>query len=79
VTDNRVRVGEWDPGEALELARKAYSYVARLLPPDATLEAIGRADWAVLEGEERWGFDAYEEALRELCRAARHEARRRAA
>ena len=70
---------KWDPVEALEQARKAYAYVTRVLPPEATLEAIGRADRAVLEAEERQDFAAYEEALRELCRAAKREARRRAA
>ena len=79
--DNAVSAAErsWDPVEALELAIKAYSYVARVLPPDATLEAIGRADRAVLEAEERQDLPAYEEALRKLCKAARHEAHRRAA
>jgi hypothetical protein len=69
----------WNRVEALELARKAYSYVARVLPPDAALEAIGRADRAVLEAEQRQDFPVYEEALRELCKAAMREARRRAA
>jgi hypothetical protein len=69
----------WDPGEALELARKAYSYVARVLPPGAALDAIGCADRAVLEAEERQDFVAYEQALRAVCKAARREARRRAA
>jgi hypothetical protein len=69
----------WSPVEALELAIKAYRYVARVLPPDAALEAIGRADRAVLEAEEREDFPAYEEALRELMRTARREARNRAA
>ncbi|MDF2703895.1 MAG: hypothetical protein K0S10_2841 [Rubrobacteraceae bacterium] len=70
---------EGDPVEALELARKAYAYVARVLHPDATLEAVGRADRAVLKAEERQDFAGYEEAMRELCKTARREARRRAA
>jgi hypothetical protein len=74
-----ISAAKWDPVEALELAIKAYSYVARVLPPDAALEAIGRADRAVLEAEERQDFPTYEEALRELCRAARREAEGRAA
>jgi hypothetical protein len=73
----------WDAERAAELARKAYTYVARVVPqdatPNATLEAIGRADRRVLDAEERQDFPAYEEALRELCRTARAEARRRAA
>ena len=73
------RVSAWDPVKASELARAAYRYVARILPPDTTLEAIGRADRAVLEAEERQDFPAYKEALRELCKAARREATRRSA
>ena len=69
----------WDPQKALELARRAYTYVARALPPDATLEAIGRADRAVLDAEAAQDLPTYEEALRDLCKAARAEARRRAA
>ena len=69
----------WDPQKALELARRAYAYVARVLPPDATLEAIGRADRAVLDAEAVKDFPAYEEALRDICKAARAEARSRAA
>jgi hypothetical protein len=69
----------WDPEKALELARKAFSYVAKALPPDATLEAIGEADRIVLDVEERHNLAGYEEALRALCRTARTEARRRAA
>jgi hypothetical protein len=66
----------WDAERDLEMARKAYAYVARTLPPDATLEAIGRTDRAVLEAEERQDFAAYEEALRGLCKVARREAGR---
>jgi hypothetical protein len=71
-------VSAWDPAEALDLARKGYTYVARVLPPDADLAAIGAADRAVLEAEERRDMPAYVEALRELCRTARREARRAA-
>jgi hypothetical protein len=46
------------------------------LPTDAYLEAVGAADRAVLEAEERQDLPAYEEALRELCRTARAEAMR---
>jgi hypothetical protein len=67
-----------DAVEAMELARKAYAYVAQVLPSDATLEAIGRADRVVLEAEELRDFAAYEEALGELCKAARREAKRAA-
>jgi hypothetical protein len=64
----------WDTERAAELAREAYRYVARTYPPDAPLEDLGRADMAVLEAQEAGDFEAYEEALRELCRVARREA-----
>ena len=64
----------WDTERAAELARKAYRYVARTFPPDAPLEELGRADMAVLKAQEAGDFDAYQEALRELCRVAKREA-----
>ena len=67
----------WDTQEAARRAWAAYSYVARVLPADANLEAIGRADSAVLEAEEAGDWRGYVEALRELCRTARREAIRR--
>jgi hypothetical protein len=57
----------WNQQEALERARTAYSYVARTLPPDAALEAIGKADRRVLEAEANRNMDVYVEALRALC------------
>jgi hypothetical protein len=53
---------------AAQRAREAYRYVARTCPDGAPLEALGRADWGVLEAQERRDCPAYEEALRELCR-----------
>jgi hypothetical protein len=53
---------------AAQRAREAYRYVARTYPDGAPLEALGRADWGVLEAQERRDWPAYEEALRELCR-----------
>ena len=73
------QMSAWDPVKALELARTAVAYVAYVLPPDATLETMGRADKSVLKAEEHRDFDAYAEALRKLCRVGRCEARRRAA
>jgi hypothetical protein len=70
-------VGAWDPELAAQRARVAYRYVARTLPKDAPVEAVGRADRAVLEAEERRDWPAYEEALRELCRVARRTAIRK--
>jgi len=72
-------VSGWSAELALSRASRAYAYVARILPPDADLEALGAADRAVLEAEEDRDLDAHTEALRELCRVARREAQRRAA
>jgi len=72
-------VSAWSQEKALERARAAYEYVARILPRDADLEALGAADQAVLEAEERRDLVAHTEALRELCRVARREAQRGAA
>lgn len=69
----------WDPEKALEMARKAYTCVGRILPPDVPLEAIRRVDRRALDAEVVQGFPAYEEALGELCRATRAVATRRAA
>jgi hypothetical protein len=70
---------DWNTEEAARLARTAYLFVAKHYPPDADLEPLGRADRAVLEAQERGDWDAYVEALRELCRVAKREAQRRAA
>lgn len=68
----------WDTERAAQLAREAYRYVARMCPNEsAALESIGKADMAVLEAQEAGDFEAYEEALRELCRVARREAKGR--
>jgi hypothetical protein len=45
--------------------------------PAATIEPIGRWDRAALEAQERRDWPAYEEALREMMRTARREAKRR--
>ena len=66
----------WDTERAALLAREAYRYVARTYPKDAPLEPIGRADLAVLEAQEAGDWQAYQEALRELCRIAKREAMR---
>jgi hypothetical protein len=63
---------------AAQRAREAYRYVVRTYPTGAPLEALGRADWVVLETQERCDWSAYEEALQELCRVARRAAIRRA-
>jgi hypothetical protein len=68
----------WDTELAAQRAREAYRYVARTYPDGAPLETPGRADWVVLEAQERCDWSAYEEALRELCRVAHRAAIRRA-
>jgi len=60
-----------DTEHAAQRAREAYRYVARTYPDGAPLETLGRADWVVLEAQERRDWPAYEEALREPCRVAR--------
>jgi hypothetical protein len=72
-------VQTWDTEEAARLAREAYRYVGRTHPLDANLEPLGVADARVVEAEERGDWEGYVEALRELMRTARREARRRAA
>jgi len=67
----------WDAARAAELARKAYRYAARVYPPDASLEPLGRADAVVLEAQEAGDGPAYVEALRELMRTAKREALRK--
>jgi len=68
----------WDAERAEEMQRAAYRYVARIYPEHAHLEPLGIADRADLEAEARQDWSAYVEALRELCRTAKSEARRAA-
>jgi hypothetical protein len=70
---------KWDTEAGGLLAREAYRFVAKHYPLDAPLEPLGRADRAVLEAQEQGDWDAFVEALRELCRVARREAQRRRA
>jgi hypothetical protein len=73
----------WDTERAAELARIAYRYryVAKVYPKGAPLDILGRADARVLEAEKAGDWEAYKQALRELCRVAKREAiqRRRGA
>jgi hypothetical protein len=73
------RAAAWDTELAAQRAREAYRYAAMVYPKGAPLEPLGRADFVVLEAEERRDWQAYEEALRELMRTAWRESRRRAA
>jgi hypothetical protein len=70
-------VSAWSQEKALERARAAYEYVARILPIDAALAAVGEANRAALEAEERRDLVAHTEALRELCRVDKREAQAR--
>jgi hypothetical protein len=68
----------WDPVEAFELARKAYTYVARTVPLDIGYSLLDSYTEAAYEAERAGDWPAYVEALRELCRTARDEGRRAA-
>ncbi len=61
----------WDPAGVCDLARKSYSYVARVLPFYADLEVVGGADRRVLEAEKVRDMEAFVDTLRELTRVAR--------
>jgi hypothetical protein len=67
-------VSAWNTGKAAELARTAYRYVAATHPKDESLESLDGPQDAVLEAQSAGDWQAYEEALRELCRAAKREA-----
>jgi hypothetical protein len=64
----------WDTERAATLARKAYRYVARVYPPDASLEPLDVHQDAALQAQAAGDFQGYQEALREMCRAAKKEA-----
>lgn len=68
----------WDSDLAFERARTAYRYVAATFPDSAALEVLAPHTEAAHEAEGRGDMRAYEEALRELMRTARREARRAA-
>ena len=69
----------WDTELAARRAREAYRYVARTLPRDAqgSLASLDPCQDAALAAQERRDWPAYEEALREMMRTARREAKRR--
>jgi hypothetical protein len=66
----------WKPELAFERARVAYRYVAANFPDEADLEVLALYTSAAHEAERAGDWPAYEEALRELMRAARAEAMR---
>jgi hypothetical protein len=68
----------WKPELAFERARVAYRYVAANFPDSADLEILAPHTAAAHEAERGGDMEAFEDALRELMRAARREARRAA-
>jgi len=69
-------VSAWDAELAFERARVAYRYVAATFPDSADLEILAAYTAAAHEAERAGDWPAYEEALHELCKAARAEAMR---
>jgi len=67
-------IGVWDTARGSELARQAYRYVAATIPLDANLDALTPHEDAALEAQRAGDFEAYQRALREMCRAAKREA-----
>ncbi len=66
----------WDADRALERARVAYRYVAANFPDSADLEVLAPYTAAAHQAERAEDWPRYEDALRELMRAARAEAMR---
>ncbi len=69
----------WDTERAAELASTAYRYVANVFPKEADYALLEKHTHAAHTAQDTGDLDAFEEALRELMRAAKREARRRAA
>jgi len=68
----------WDPDGAAQQTEQAFRYVSRSLPPGTDYSPLDGHTGAAYEAERAGDWSAYVEALRELCRAARREARRAA-
>jgi len=71
-----VSASAWDAELALERARIAYRYVAANFPESADLKVLAPYPAKAHEAERAGDMEAYEDALRELLRAARAEAMR---
>jgi hypothetical protein len=67
----------WDTERAAELADTAYRYVARVYPRAAGYDRLEEYTEAAYAAQDAGDFEAYREALRELCRVARREALKR--
>jgi hypothetical protein len=66
----------WDTELAFERARTAYRYVAANFPESSDLEVLAPYTAAALEAERAEDMESFEDALRELMRAAKAEAMR---
>ena len=67
----------WDTERAAELASKAYSYVGKVYPKAAGYDRLDEYTEAAHAAQDAGDFAAFEDALRELMRAARREALKR--
>ena len=67
----------WDAERGSELARRAYRYIAATMPPDADLDALDEYEDAAIAAQRAGDFEAYREALRDMCRLAKQEALKR--
>ncbi len=67
----------WDTERGSELARRAYAYVTQTQPRDADLDLLGEYEDAAIAAQRAGDFNAYQEALREMCRVAKREALKR--
>jgi hypothetical protein len=72
-------VSAWDTELAFERARVAYRYVAANFPDTADLEVLAPYTAKAHEAELAEDMEAFEDALRELMRAAKAEAMHRKA
>jgi hypothetical protein len=67
----------WDTERAAELASKAYSYVGKVYPKAAGYDRLDEYTEAAHAAQDAGDVAAFEDALRELMRAARREALKR--
>jgi hypothetical protein len=67
----------WDTEKGAELATQAYGYVGRVYPKAAGYDRLDKYTEAAHDAQDAGDFAAFEDALRELMRAARREALKR--
>jgi hypothetical protein len=68
----------WDTTAAAQRAGQAYRYVSRTLPPGSDYSHLDSLTEAAYGAERAGDWTAYLDALRELMKAARREARKAA-